>query len=85
MRPNPTRLLALLSVVMLASGCATRTETAETEEPKQKVAVEAPLGSRIKKRNEAAPVSGATRQDIENAKVLQGIQQVGAANRAGGG
>jgi hypothetical protein len=84
MSPRTLRALVVLSAFLVVSGCATRTETSEQEEPKQKVAVEAPLGSRIKKRSNVAPVSGATRQDIENAKVQQGIQQTGAANRTGG-
>lgn len=68
----------------MLTGCVSKTETAEPDEGRSKVAGEAPLGSRIKKRTNVAPVSGATRQDIDNARVQQGIQQAGTVNRTGG-
>ena len=79
---SPAALTAM-TVVVLLTGCATKTETTEQKEDSSRVAAEAPLGSRIKKRTNVAPVTGATRQDIENAKVQQGIHQAGVVNRTG--
>ena len=65
-------------------GCASQTTTAEDKAAREsEVVQEAPLGSRIKKKTKIAPVSEATRQDVENARVQQGMQQTGAVNRAG--
>ena len=67
------------------AGCATRTTAAEDKVTgESEVVQEAPLGSRIRKRTKIAPVSEATRQDVENARVQQGMQQTGAVIRAGG-
>ena len=84
MNPSVFRCLVFATCLSLGSGCATKTATNDPQEERPKVAAEAPVGSRVKKRTNAAPVSGATRQDIENAKVQQGLHQQGVANRAGG-
>ena len=74
-------IVCLLAVSGSFAGCASQTKTAEKEDPN--VLVEAPLGSRIKKKSNAAPLSGATREDIENARVMQGAQQTGEFIRTG--
>jgi hypothetical protein len=66
---------------MLTPACATRTTTSGADTPGQAISENAPLGSRIKKRTGVSPVSGITREDVENAKVMQGAQQTGAAQR----
>lgn len=80
------RLRIVLSILLVGSvlgGCATQPKQAEAENPAERVAVEAPLGSRIKKRTNITPVSGANRQDIDNARVMQGQHQAGVVNRGG--
>lgn len=65
-------------------GCDSQTTNAEDKTAREsEVVQEAPLGSRIKKRTKIAPVSEANRQDVENARAQQGMQQTGAVNRAG--
>jgi len=83
------RLSLIATCLLIAAGglvgCASRTTTAGEDKAAQEseVVQEAPLGSRIRKRTKVAPVSEATRQDVENARVQQGMQQTGAVNRAG--
>ena len=84
MKSLPASTILAILITSILTGCASKPEKVEQEEEGSKVAVEAPLGSRIKKRSNVAPVSGATRQDIDNARVQQGIQQTGAVNRTGG-
>jgi len=75
--------VSLLVIVFALGGCATQPKQAEAPEPNERVAVEAPLGSRIKKRTNITPVSGANREDIDNARVMQGQHQAGVVNRGG--
>lgn len=78
-------LLMLLAVSCVLTSCASPDKSAGKEEKEEPTAMtEAPLGSRIRKRTKIAPVSEATRQDVENARVQQGMQQTGAVIRAGG-
>ncbi len=76
-----------LSVSLLClglCGCATsRTEEEATPSSDRLATVEAPLGSRIKRKSDIAPRIGANREDIEQTKVRQGAIQVGVANEGG--
>lgn len=66
------------------SGCVSQPGSRALERGKEPVAAaEAPLGSRIKKRSSIAPVQGATRNDVEQARVQAGAAQTGAFNRTG--
>jgi len=78
------RYLTIVCFLVVAggfAGCTSQTKTAEKDDPN--VVVEAPLGSRIKKKSNAAPLTGATREDIENARVSQGARQTGEFVRTG--
>jgi hypothetical protein len=75
---RPYRLLLLAAVAVLtASGCASTAETPEEKKDEQRLVQEAPLGSRIRKRNNATPVLGASREDVERARVQQGAAATG--------
>lgn len=69
--------LSLAAVVALTgAGCASRTQKPEEGDAKQ-VVQEAPLGSRIRKKSNVSPVSGATRDDIERQRIQQGAIETG--------
>jgi hypothetical protein len=73
---------ALLLLTLGMVGCATKADSAAIDrKPPQQAEAEAPLGSRIRKRNAAAPVSGALRETIEQGRVQQNAIDTGAANR----
>lgn len=75
-------LLRVVAVGLLAStlGCATKPESAALERKEQPASgqlAEAPLGSRIRKRNNVSPTGGTNREDIESQRVQAAAQAVG--------
>lgn len=76
-------LLAVLAVTgtLGLTGCATTTGTDAAQD--NRTAETAPLGSRIKRRSDVSPILGATREDLENAKMQQNARQAGAVNNPG--
>lgn len=78
------RLSLIVAAASLAmTGCATTAKTDEQKNKDQRLAQEAPLGSRIRKKSNVAPVLGATRDDIERARVQQGAVATGAYQNPG--
>lgn len=76
MHRTPSAFL-LVVLALSAAGCASTSETSADKKSDQRLVQEAPLGSRIRKRTNVTPVLGASREDIERARVQQGAIQTG--------
>jgi hypothetical protein len=74
-------LCLLLAVAGGLGGCTSQPMTAEKEAEDPAVIADAPLGSRIKRRSDANPVSQANRQQFEQERVQQGAIQTGIVNK----
>lgn len=77
-KPNWIRALLALGVLAGVAGCKTPAKTSDTKD--DTVATEAPLGSRIKKKKTANPISVTDREEIERQRVQQGAIQTGIVN-----
>jgi hypothetical protein len=78
-----SRILAGLAVVaasFMGSGCTSQSSAVLDRKEKEAPLAEAPLGSRIKKRNNAAPISGTHREDLEQSRAQAGIVATGIVN-----
>ncbi len=78
------RILAVLAAVaasVMGSGCASQSSAALDRKEKEAPLAEAPLGSRIKKRNNSAPVSGTHRENLEQARAQAGAVSSAIVNR----
>ncbi len=73
------RSLCLLLAVAggLLGGCTSQPKSAGKEAEEPAVIADAPLGSRIKRRSEAGPVSQANRQQFEQERAQMGAIQTG--------
>ncbi len=78
--PAPLSLALISLTCFVLGGCAARTEEKPDPATGQSRTAEAPLGSRIKRKSDIAPVLGATREDLEATKLQQGAIAVGIAN-----
>lgn len=77
-------LFTLLAVSCVLTSCASPDKSAGKEDKEKPTAMtEAPLGSRIKRKSTINPVSGATREQIEQQRVMQGTIQNAVANDPG--
>lgn len=69
------------AVLVIGSGCASQSSAALDRKEKEAPLAEAPLGSRIKKRNNTAPISGAHREDLEQSRAQAGAVSSAIVNR----
>lgn len=75
---------AIAAAMIGLAGCAADAGSAALGRDAQvSAAGEPPLGSRIRKKSGVAPLAGATREDVEQARVQAGAAQVGEFNRTG--
>lgn len=67
--------LILLLAALITSGCATTDSASQSHEQRNATTqVEAPLGSRIRKKTAINPVMGANRDDVETSRIQQNAE-----------
>jgi len=62
------------------TGCTTRDKTAAKEQEEPAALTEAPLGSRIKRKSTASPITSSTREQLEQQRAQQGAISAGMVN-----
>lgn len=84
MKTNALRV-GFVALTVGMAGCASGEQSAALERDKaqSRATADAPLGSRIRKKSNMAPVMGATREDLEQARVQAGAIEAGKVNRNG--
>lgn len=77
----PACLLAAVIAIGI-TGCANTVDKPSEATTEKHIVQDAPLGSRIRKKTGIAPVTGATREDMERAKIQQGAIETGIYQKA---